>query len=1291
MDWNSNLNDLRNVLASLYPDEDNARRLASQAGLQTTEIEFKGSAINIWHNILLKALSRNKVEDLIREVLEEYNEQKELLNAVERYVEEKRWRRLLDALKSGETHVLESPQPPNSVEPIPTEGPTKSQNVSDDGPSGSTVAHIDKPSRWPSIKVTFNFAITLGVAFVLLSLWPDPILKISKLSDWLKIAHLPDRVPTATNTVTPTSITLTPTLLLTLAPTMQPSTVSNAVITTIDGCSPVTKIPTSECEALVTLYNNTDGPNWITKTNWLETNTPCNWYGVTCEENHVVHILLPENNLNGSLSPTLAEFTTLGYLNLYGNPKLVGTIPTELGNLSQLNTLSLYGTGLEGPIPAELGDLANLEILWLANNRHTGSIPKELGKLSKLRSLHLGRNQLSGEIPVELGNLSSLTFLVLGANQLTDEIPSGLGNLVQLDNLSLDENNLTGAIPASLGELQNLKYLGLAANDLMGPIPTALAQITTLEGLWLQENSLTGTLPQQIGQLSNLKCLRLNNNGLTGDIPDSLINLVSLADPTECPFVRVTDGLDLGNNHFNTDVDSELSTFLSVKDPDWKETQTSIGETSTFSCSQLNVTEIPTIECEALVALYNSTDGPNWITKTNWLETTLSPCTWYRVKCDSGTVTDLYLEKNELSGTIPVELARLSHLKVLSLSQNKLEGTIPKELGSIVDLSKLYLYENQLSGSIPVELSHLSQLQELRLDNNNLTGEIPSQIGSISGLIELNLSSNGLTGDIPLELQKLTKLVQLVLNQNQLQSKVPAELKELRDLQILWLYSNQLTGPIPAELGKLVELTSLSLDHNQLNGNIPSTLGGLSKLVNLSLSDNQFTGAIPIELSYLSKLINLNLSGNALTVTNPVLLEFFAQKDPDWQATQRILSPGIPAELMPNLKAGDHWFKPLDGAVYIYVPEGEFIFGSDELRGSVHEAVNDLPQQTKRTDGFLIMQTEVTNAQYIRCTATGQCSLPASNDVTWQDLAHAHHPITNISWDQANQYALWVGGQLPSEEEWEKACRGTDGRIYPWGNEADSAKANFNRADAGTTSVNDFYLDGQGDVSPYNIGDMSGNVYEWTRTPSAESDTEFMIRGGAFTSNSFGARCVYHFSRSASIQGPNIGFRVMDSVPTPASSKIIFFDDFEDGIDRFWQDAAPINAMVVDGGYQSKKAVQISYVNNASYSINMYPKLLTESGPTRLQDGKFYEVTAWCKAEENEECTIQFGDLVRNAQKQLDYFVFDKKLGTNDWIPLSVCLQQNNQRDLNVHLYAQVEGSQVLYDDVRIAEVESCP
>ena len=184
-----------------------------------------------------------------------------------------------------------------------------------------------------------------------------------------------------------------------------------------------------------------------------------------------------------------------------------------------------------------------------------------------------------------------------------------------------------------------------------------------------------------------------------------------------------------------------------------------------FSCS--DVYEIPPIECEALVALYNSTNGEGWTTKTNWLVTD-TPSNWYGVTVQSGHVTVVDLSSNELSGIIPLELENLSNLQQLILADNQLTGSIPPELGNLSNLTWLILAGNQLSGNIPPQLGNLIKLERLELAVNNLSGSIPPELGNLTNLTWLILSHNYLSGDIPPELENLTKLVLLMLDYNYL-------------------------------------------------------------------------------------------------------------------------------------------------------------------------------------------------------------------------------------------------------------------------------------------------------------------------------------------------------------------------------------------------------------------------------------------------------------------------------------------------------------------------------------------
>ena len=182
------------------------------------------------------------------------------------------------------------------------------------------------------------------------------------------------------------------------------------------------------------------------------------------------------DRLTGSMPPELGNLSNLQVLYLSNN-QLTGSIPPELGNLSNLRDLHLRENQLTGSIPSELGNLSNLQELYLSNNQLTGSIPSELGNLSNLRGLYLYDNQLTGSIPPELGNLSNLRDLYLSNNQLTGSIPPELGNLSNLQHLYLAGNQLTGCIPAALGDVRGHDFgsLGLPICDYIPPSPTPTA------------------------------------------------------------------------------------------------------------------------------------------------------------------------------------------------------------------------------------------------------------------------------------------------------------------------------------------------------------------------------------------------------------------------------------------------------------------------------------------------------------------------------------------------------------------------------------------------------------------------------------------------------------------------------------------------------------------------------------------------------------------------------------------------------------------------------------------------
>jgi len=162
-----------------------------------------------------------------------------------------------------------------------------------------------------------------------------------------------------------------------------------------------------------------------------------------------------------------------------------------------------------------------------------------------------------------------------------------------------------------------------------------------------------------------------------------------------------------------------------------------------------------------------------------------------------------------------------------------------------------------------------------------------------------------------------------------------------------------------------------------------------------------------------------------------------------------------------------------DGMTLVYIPEGEFIMGSSDEDKDAAE--DEKPQHKVYLDAYWIDKTEVTNGMYNKCLDAGACTLPVLPSEEFFEAPN--QPVQGLAWTQAVDYCEWVGRRLPTEAEWEKAARGTDGRLYPWGNELLSEPtANYDFLFNQFTDVGSFELG----ASPYGVMDMAGNVWEWT-------------------------------------------------------------------------------------------------------------------------------------------------------------------------------------------------------------------
>lgn len=207
--------------------------------------------------------------------------------------------------------------------------------------------------------------------------------------------------------------------------------------------------------------------------NWNSSDeTPCSWNGITCKQQRVVSVSIPNKKLSGFVSPSLGSLSQLRHLNLRSNG-LYGALPSQLFEVKGLQSLVLYGNSFSGSLPLEVGNLEYLQNLDLSHNFFNGSLPLSLIHCKRLRNLDLSHNNFSGFLPVGIGqNLVLLEKLVISNNAFGGLIPDDLGSLSNLQGtVDLSHNMFNGSIPASLGNLPEKVYIDLTYNNLTGPIP----------------------------------------------------------------------------------------------------------------------------------------------------------------------------------------------------------------------------------------------------------------------------------------------------------------------------------------------------------------------------------------------------------------------------------------------------------------------------------------------------------------------------------------------------------------------------------------------------------------------------------------------------------------------------------------------------------------------------------------------------------------------------------------------------------------------------------------------------
>jgi Leucine-rich repeat (LRR) protein len=391
------------------------------------------------------------------------------------------------------------------------------------------------------------------------------------------------------------------------------ATVGNVLGAAVNCTDTVTTgVPEAECNALVAIYDATDGASWTNSSNWKTDTNVATWYGVSVSTSHVSIVILLNNNLVGSIPAEIGNLTQLFRLDLSNN-NLSGVLPDAITNMTELDQLELYNNALTGPLPSTIGNLNKLSYFDASVNRISGSIPPSIGALVTLKHLNLYNNDLSGSIPIQIGNLSSLQQLNLSSNQLSGSIPDDMGSLIMLEKLLLGQNRLNGSIPSNLGTLNNLVELMLQNNRLNGDIPPELGGLSNVQELDFSNNQLTGPIPPSLGNLSSLLKLYLTDNQLTDAIPVKLGDLAALTNlqlsgnqlegpiPDQFSALTALQNFSVQQNHLDADENGNAVISPSL--------QTWFNAIPTKDISQQTPPPIPGVTIDPVIGLVTTEAG----------------------------------------------------------------------------------------------------------------------------------------------------------------------------------------------------------------------------------------------------------------------------------------------------------------------------------------------------------------------------------------------------------------------------------------------------------------------------------------------------------------------------------------------------------------------------------------------------------------------------------------------------------------------------------------------------------
>ncbi len=559
-------------------------------------------------------------------------------------------------------------------------------------------------------------------------------------------------------------------------------------------CDDITEIPQAQCEVLLALYNSTEGPKWSSNTGWNNTNTPCSWEGVICNEGKttVTEINLANHKLKGTL-PDLSALTSLQKLQL-GTNQLIGAFP-DLSKLTELQVLDLSNNQFSGLIP-ELNGLVNLETLLLKNNQLEGPIPA-LDKLTKLQTLELSNNPKLCKDPTRPGSYGKWAWWdtaltppnwATATNDL-DAFSTCMGEITgfkfsdSLDNGRQDAgepgladqtitviNSATGWVltaPTTGGPEGSYKIeVPYGTNTITSNLDVNTQQQTTpvrnppvntplqVETSWTRQNSVVNFGVRALNPLA----VKVIKSDSTND--ESTVNVKTLSPDsnlscgTECTFYPPTTTVTLeavtaaGSSFVGWLGDCASFARNPVATLTMDSNKSCTARFESFSCN--SVSQISPSECQALVSIFNGAKGDSWKDLTDGWQNSLTPCDWAGVDCtEDGKVSAIVLPNNSLNGTLPSDMSILAGLQKFDVRDNiNLGGLLPPTLTGITTLTELNLLGTSLCKSATLDYGNWQNKSEITSlpDCPQLLPVAAFNILPPPGSLTLNLNASPLSG-----------------------------------------------------------------------------------------------------------------------------------------------------------------------------------------------------------------------------------------------------------------------------------------------------------------------------------------------------------------------------------------------------------------------------------------------------------------------------------------------------------------------------------------------------------------